>query len=149
MQEQLDKDLKSAMLGGDKVKTETLRGLKNALQYEAVALGAQQTGLSDEVIEKVLAREAKKRQEAIDLYQKAGETSRVEAERAEKDIIDSYLPEQVDEAAIETAVQAEVAKLSDPSIKDIGRVIGAVKANLGTGADGSVIARLAKQLLEG
>jgi uncharacterized protein YqeY len=95
MQDQIDKDLKTALLAGDKAKVETLRGLKNALQYEAVAIGSKDRSLTDEQIQKVLAREAKKRQEAADLYKQGGNQPRADAELAEKAIIDGYLPEQL------------------------------------------------------
>lgn len=148
MQEQLEKDLKEAMLAGDKTKAETLRGIKSNILNEAIAQGVKDQGLADGEIEKVLSKESKKRAEAAELYQKAGETARAEAEQAEKAIIDGYLPEQVDEAAIETAVKAEIAKLDSPTMADMGKIIGAVRGSLGAGADGGTIARLVKAELE-
>jgi len=147
MQEQLDKDLKTAMLAGDKVKAEVIRGLKNALQYEAVAQKVQPAELSDDVVQKILAKEAKKRAEAIELYEKAGEIERANGETAEKAIIDAYLPERVDEAVIEEAVKGIIAGLEAPSAKDMGQIIGSVKAKLGNGADGGTIARITKEHL--
>lgn len=145
MIEQIQKDLKDAMLSGNKTKAETLRGLKNALQYEAVALKTKVEELSDEQIQKVFAREAKKRQEAADIYKNAGEADRTQKELDEKAIIDTYLPEQLDESAIKTAVDEEIAKLDTPSMQDMGKVIGAVKAKLGGSADGATVARLVKE----
>lgn len=147
MQEQLDKDIKAAMLAGEKTKAETLRVIKSVIQNEAIAQNAQAEGLSDEEIQKVLFKESKKRTEAIELYENAGEKDRAEAEKAEKAIIDAYLPEQVSEADIAKAVEAEVAKLESPQMSDMGKVIGAVRGQLGAGADGSIIARLAKEKL--
>src|SRR6266576_3469303 len=97
MQEKIAQDLKAALLSGDKVKTETLRGLKNALQYEAVAQRLKPADLTDEQMQKVFVKEAKKRQEAADLYQQGGNSERSQAELAEKTIIEAYLPEQVSE----------------------------------------------------
>lgn len=145
MIEQIQSDLKSSMLAGDKAKVETLRGLKNALQYEAVALKTKVEDLTDEQIQKVFAREAKKRQEAADIYTNASETGRSEKELSEKAVIDAYLPEQLDEATIKVAVEAEIAKLDNPSMQDMGKVIGAVKAKLGGSADGATVARLVKE----
>lgn len=145
MIEQIQKDLKDAMLSGNKTKAETLRGLKNALQYEAVALKTKVEELSDEQIQKVFAREAKKRQEAADIYKNAGEADRTQKELDEKAIIDTYLPEQLDESAIKTVVDEEIAKLDTPSMQDMGKVIGAVKAKLGGSADGATVARLVKE----
>ena len=97
MQQQIDSDLKAAMLAGEKDKAETLRGLKGAFLNEAIALGTKDKGLTDEQMQKVLAKEAKKRAEAIELYEKAGEAERAAKEKNEKAIIDAYLPEQASE----------------------------------------------------
>lgn len=148
MQDKLDSDLKSAMLGGDKARAEVIRGLKNALQYEAVAQKSPDKKLSEDQIQKVLAREAKKRQEAADIYAKAGESQRAEAELAEKKIIQGYLPEQLDEVAILVLVKDECGKIDNPSMQNMGQIIGAVKARAGAGADGAVIAKLVKEALE-
>lgn len=136
------------MLAGDKVRTEVLRGLKNALQYEAVALKTADRKLSDQQIQKVLAREAKKRQEAADIYQKGGSAERAQAELAEKRIIEEYLPEPMDEAAIVNLVKEEIAKIDNSTMPNVGQIIGAVKAKAGASADGAVIAQLVKQELE-
>jgi uncharacterized protein YqeY len=147
VQDQIDKDLKEALLGGDKAKAETLRGIKSALLNEAISQGARQTGLSDEQIQKVLARESKKRQEAADLYNQGGSAERASAELAEKAIIDAYLPEQLDEAEIARLVEEEAAKIDSPTMQNMGQIIGAVRARAGGRADGALIARLVKEKL--
>lgn len=147
MQEQIERDIKTAMLAGDKKTAETLKVIKSALLYEAVALGARETGLSEEQCQKVLVREAKKRAEAAQLYKQAGETERTAAELAEKAIIDAYLPAQLSEAEVTAKVQEEVAKLGNPTMADMGKLIGAVRANLGPRADGALIAKLVKEAI--
>lgn len=148
MQEQIEKDLKSALLGGDKTKVETLRGLKNSLQYAAIEQGVKDGPLADEQVQKVLAKESKKRREAADLYKQGGNNQRAEQELAEKAIIDAYLPKQVDEVALEAAVDEEISKLATATASDMGKIIGTVRGKLGAGADGAVIARIVKQKLE-
>ena len=147
MQEQIDKDLKAALLAGDKLKTETLRGLKSAVLNEAIAMGVKDAGLDDERIQKVLAREAKKRQEAADLYRQGGNQERAETELLEKQIIEAYLPEKASESDIAKVVEEEVAKIDSPSPASMGQVISAVRAKFGAGADGATIARLVKERL--
>jgi hypothetical protein len=147
MQEKIESDLKSALLAGDKAKVETLRGLKSSLLNEAIAQGTKDTGLTDEQIQKVLSKESKKRVEAADLYKQGGNNERAEAEMAEKAVIDAYLPDQVDESAVAAAVNEEVAKIESPTMADMGKIIGSVRAKLGAGADGSTIARLVKEKL--
>lgn len=147
MEDQINSDLKAAMLGGDKTKTETLRGIKAALLNEAITLGARDTGLSDEQIQKVLSKESKKRAEAAEMYTQGGSADRAQAETAEKAIIDAYLPDQLDESVILEAINSQISELGATGPADMGRVIGAVKAKLGAGADGSTVARLAKEAL--
>jgi uncharacterized protein YqeY len=147
VQEQIERDLKAAMLSGDKDKVEVLKGLKSALQYEALNLKSEGRILSDEQTQKVLARESKKRQETAELYKNAGETERSDKELGEKQIIDVYLPKQLSEDEINKAVMEEIEKSGASSQTDMGRVIGAVRGRLGASADGSVIARLVKEKL--
>jgi len=146
MQEQIERDLKDALLSGDKPKAETLRGLKSAILNEAIALGVKDQGLSDEQIQKVMSREAKKRTEAIELYEKAGEAERAASEKAEKEIIEAYLPAQASPEEVAKVVDEEIAKLDSPTMGDMGKIIGAVKSKLPT-ADGAAVASLVKEKL--
>jgi len=147
MQEEIERDLKAAMLSGDKSKVEVLKGIKSALQYEAVSQRSENRSLSDEQIQKVLAREAKKRHETAELYKNANEPERADKELAEKEIIDHYLPKQLSEEEISKAVAEEIEKSGATTTADMGKVIGAVRGRLGASADGAVIARLVKEKL--
>ncbi len=148
MQQQIEKDLKTGLLRGDKTTVETLRGIKSALLNETISLGAKERGLTDEEAQRVLAREAKKRTEAAELYAKAGETARAETELTEKKVIEQYLPAQASEAEVKVAVDEEITKAGELSMADMGKIIGAVRAKLGAGADGGLIARLVKEAIE-
>jgi uncharacterized protein YqeY len=147
MQEQIDKDLKEALLAGDKAKAETLRGIKSALLNEAIATGARDSGLADDAIQKILAKESKKRQEAADLYKQGGADDRASKELAEKAIIDTYLPAQMSEAQITELVDEEIAKVPGATMQNMGQIIGAVRARAGGTADGALIAKLVKEKL--
>jgi len=146
--DEIEADLKTALLAGDKSKVETLRGLKSAILNEVIAKNARETGLSDEQIQQVLGRESKKRQEAADLYKQAGEQARADAELSEKSVIDAYLPAQLPEEEVAKAVEAAISELNASSVADMCKVIGAVRTKLGASADGAVIARLAKAKLQ-
>lgn len=148
MQEQIERDLKTALLAGDKITAETLRGLKSAILNEAIAQNARDSGLSDEQIQKILAKESKKRQEAADLYKQGGSSDRALAELAEKAIIDGYLPQQMDELAITKLVDEQIAAAPSPTMQDMGKIIGAVRAQAGPTADGALIAKLVKERLQ-
>jgi uncharacterized protein YqeY len=148
IEQQIEADLKQAMLSGDKDKAETLRGLKSAIHNAAIAANAQADGLSDEQIQKILASEAKKRTEAAELYQKAGETDRANKEQAEKDIIEAYLPAQLSDEELSNLVDKHIAVIKPTGLADMGKVIGAVKAEAGAAADGATVARLVKEKLQ-
>lgn len=143
----IDSDIKAAMLAGDKPKVETLRGIKSAIQNEAIAQGVKDQGLNDEQIQKVLTREAKKRQEAADLYRQGGNHDRATAEMDEKAIIEVYLPEQASEEDTAAAVKEAISSTGAASVADMGKVIAAVRAKLGASVDGATIARITKEQL--
>jgi uncharacterized protein YqeY len=148
MQEQIESDLKAALLSGDKTKVEILKGIKSALQYEAVSLGSDNRSLTEEQAQKVLARESKKRLDTAEIYKNANENDRADKELSEKAVIDNYLPKQLPEGEIAKVVMQEIEKSGASSQADMGKVIGAVKARLGASADGGTIARLVKEKLQ-
>lgn len=145
--ERINADLKTAMLARDAFTTETLRGLKAAILNEEVAKGLRDTGLADAAVEQLIAREAKKRDEAANLFEQGGNQASADKERAEKKLLQAYLPEQLDEAAVQAVIDEVVAELKPEGPKDMGRMIGAVKARVGNAADGALVARLVKSSL--
>lgn len=145
LKDQLNQDIKTSLLAGDKTKAEVLKGLKSAILYEEVAQKVRDTGLSDEAVLVVFAREAKKRAESVELYKKAGEDTRAETELKEKQIIDAYLPKQMSDDELTTVVDEVIASLGDKA--QMGPVIGAVRSKVGTSADGGRIAAIVKSKL--
>ncbi len=148
IKDQITQDLKQALLKGDKFKTTVLRGLKSAIGYAEVAEGKRDTGLEDGQIIALLQKEAKKRQESAELYQKASDTERADKELAEKVIIEVYLPAQLSESEVVAHVDAVISELGAQDSKAMGQVIGAVKAKTNGAADGALIARLVKERLQ-
>jgi len=143
----IDADLKSAMLGRDAFLTELLRGLKSAIQYEEVAKKKRDEGLSDSEIEQVLAREAKKRDESAEMFDKGGIAEKADKERHEKEVIQTYLPKQLSEEELAVIVNEEIAASGASGPQAMGQVIGKVRARVGQAADGAMIARLVKEKL--
>lgn len=141
----IEADLKTAMLAGDKTLVTTLRGLKSAILNVEVAKGLREQGLPDNEIVDLLAKEAKKRQESADLYVQGNSQERADAELAEKRVIEKYLPAQLGEDEVKAAIDEVVSSLGDITPQQMGQVIGAVKAKLGAAADGATIARLVKE----
>ena len=147
LEEKLEQDIKAALLSGDKHKATTLRGLKAALLNVKVATGKRDTGLSDDEVISIFGKESKKRQESADMYKQGGSQERVDQELAEKAMIDEYLPAQLSEAQITSAVEEAIASTGASGPADLGKVIGQVKGRLGASADGAVIARITKEKL--
>jgi uncharacterized protein len=148
IEQQIEQDVKSALLAGDAPRVSTLRGLKSVLLYFKVANGQRDVGLTDDEVIPLLAKEAKKRQESIDLYTRGDRPELAAKELAEKAIIETYLPAQLSEAEIARVVDEVISASGATGLAGMGPVIGQVKERLGATADGSIIARLAKARLQ-
>ena len=146
--ERINADLKTAMLARDAFTVETLRGLKAAILNDEVAKGARETGLGDEVVEQLIAREAKKRDEAANLFEQGGNQASADKERAEKVLLTQYLPEQLSADEVVKLVDEAVAELKPEGMKDMGRVIGTLKSKVGNTVDGALLAKLVKERLQ-
>jgi uncharacterized protein YqeY len=149
LRQQLDDDVKAAMLSGDALRVETLRGLKSVILYADVATKSRDTGgISDEEALNLFAKEVKKRQESADLYVQGGSQERADKELAEKAIIETYLPAQMSEAELGEIIDKIIAEQKPEGMQAMGKVIGAVKTQVGNSADGSVVARLVRERLQ-
>lgn len=147
LKERLTSEMKAALLGGDRFVGETLRGLKAAILNEEVATGKREQGLDDTEIEKIVAREVKKRVESARLYRENDRPELAEPEEREAEILKAYLPAQLSEAELRTMVQEKIAALNATGPQMMGQVIGAVKQQAGNAADGATLAQLVKEEL--
>lgn len=145
--ETIQNDLKAALLGGDRFKGDVLRNLKAAILNEEVAQNKRDTGLSDEEIEKVVAREVKKRAESIRLYTDNGRPELAQAEREESAVLEVYLPKQLSEAEVIELVERTIEEMGASGMQSMGLVIKAVKDKVGNTADGALIAATVKRSL--
>lgn len=148
LKEQLNNDLKAALLGGNRFVADNLRNLKAAILNEEVATGKREAGLSDSEIEVVIAREVKKRNESKAIYEQNARPELAENEQNEIDVLAAYLPKQLTDEEIQTVINESIAELGGADMKAMGQVIGAVKAKCGTSADGATVARLVKATLQ-
>lgn len=147
IEQQLDVDLKKALLNGDKVTATTIRGLKSTLLYAKVAAKTRDV-LPDEQVIELFRKEVKKRQESADLYVKGGSQERADAELAEKALIEQYLPAQLNDEAISKIIDEVIVNFDTNDKSVMGKLIGAVKAKAGASADGAAVARLVKERLQ-
>lgn len=147
LKEQIQNDMKAALLSGSRFEGDTLRNLKAAILNEEVAKGKREEGLGDDEIEQVIVREVKKRRESIALYEQNGRSELADGEKKELKVLEKYLPQQLSEDEVRALVDEAIATLSADGPGMIGQVIGAVKVKAGNAADGAIIAKLAKEQL--
>ena len=104
--------------------------------------------LTDEGVADVLKRQVKMRRDSIEAFDKGGRPELAARETAQLDIIAGYLPAQLDEAAVEAAVRNAIDLTGAAGPKDMGKVIGAVRASVGDRAEGRVVSAMAQRLLK-
>lgn len=147
IKQQIDQDLKTAMLAGDKEQVMVLRGLKSTILYAEVAKGAREEGIGEAEVTELLAKEAKKRQESADLYRQGGSEDRVKAELYEKAIIETYLPKQLTDDELSKLVDEVIGSIEGEGKAIMGKVIAEAKTRSNGQADGSRIAQFVKTKL--
>lgn len=128
MRETLAAELKTAMKAGDKRRVETIRLINAALKDRDIEARGQGKTLSDQDELALLQKMVKSRQESLEIYEKAGRAELAEQEAAEIAIIQEYLPKQMSEAETATAIERAIAETGAASIRDMGKVVAALKA---------------------
>lgn len=137
------------MLAGDKELVSVIRGIKSTILNAEISSGSRDEGLSDPDIVTLLQKEAKKRSDASELYEKAGETEKAQQEQYEKHVIEGYLPQQLSEGEVRIIVDNHIANLDgDFDRSKMGQVIGAVKTETAGSVDGATIARIVQEKLQ-
>lgn len=144
MQDKITADLKQAMRDRNEIKKTTLQGVKSAAKYVEIENGQP---LDDAQWLKLLMKEAKQRRESIALYKKGGNDAGAEKEAIELEIIESYLPDAPSDGELKQAVQAAIDETGASGMRDMGKVMSAVKAKLGDNVDGGQVAQIAKEHL--
>jgi uncharacterized protein YqeY len=146
LKDRLRADLTTAMKGRDELRTATLRMVLSAVSAEEVA-GKEARELSDDEVQGVLRREAKKRREAAEAFAGAGRAEQADRERAEEGVIAVYLPAQLEDADLVAIVADVVTETGASGMKDMGRVMGAVQGKVAGRAEGGrVAAEVRRQL---
>jgi len=128
-----------SLKGGDERRYEALKLLVSALSYARINKGED---LGDEEELEVLKKEARKRRESVEIYEKAGSADKAEQEAYELSLIEKYLPEQMGEAE----VRAKIEEIASGSDKVGGQLIGEVMGKLKGQVDGGMVARIVTDL---
>ncbi len=144
LKEKLKGDLKDAMKSKDTVKRDTIRFLMSALKQVEVD---ERKELSDEDIIKIIQKSAKQREDSMTQYKNAGRDDLYQKELNELNILKSYLPAQLSDDELKKIVKNTIVKTGATSLKDIGKVMGAVIKECAGKADGKRINIIVKELL--
>ena len=144
---QIQDDLHAAMRERDKVRSGTLRMVLSSITTTEVA-GDEARELSDEEVLKVIAKEAKKRKEAVAAYEQANRPELAAAENAELAVLETYLPAQLDDTEL-AIVQRAIESTGATGPQQMGQVMKAAQAEVAGRADGGRVAALVKQALTG
>ena len=141
--DQISSDIKAAMLARDKQRLEALRGVKK----EFLEAKGSDGDLPDETAMKILVKMVKQRKDSAQIYIEQNRPELAEGELAEAKIIEEYLPQQMTEEELETALKAIIAETGATSAKDMGKVMGIATKQLAGKAEGKAISAKVKELL--
>jgi len=151
LRDQLSKDLKEAMRAKAQKRLSTIRLLQAAItEREIAARGEGRTsGLTDAEIQALIQTMIKQRRDSVTAYQEGGRADLAAGEQAELEILQSYLPEPLSEAALATAIQEAIRATDAQSMKDMGAVMAELKAKHAGRFDNAKAAQLVKSELSG
>jgi uncharacterized protein YqeY len=142
--QKINDDLKAALLSRDSDKVNTLRMLKSSIHNQEIANGKE---LSDEEIGQVVAKEVKKREEAIVEYKKGNRQDLVDAETKEAEILKVYLPKQISDQELEKIVDQAIKETKAQNSSDMGKVMAQVMPKVVGKASGAKVSEIVKNKL--
>lgn len=130
LRDQINDSLKEAMKSGDKRRVSTLRLINSAIKDRDILnrTAGPDAGVNDAQIVEVMAKMVKQRQESLEIYEKAGRDELATQEREEIAIIQGYMPKQLSDEEVKAAIAQIIKDTGAASIKDMGKVMGALKA---------------------
>ena len=147
LQQRVDSDLKEAMRAKDVTKLGVLRMLKSALKYAAIAKSDAEAELSDAEAVQVIRKQAKQRQDSIESFEKGGRAELADKEKQELAILNTYLPQGMNPDELAKVARETIAELGATSKAQMGAVMKALQAKVGSRADGKTLsAEVAGQL---
>lgn len=146
LKEQIEADIKKAMLAKNKDDLRALRAIKSMILLAQTEKGAGEN-LSEDNELKILQKAAKQRTDSLALYQEQKRDDLADIERAELEVIKRYLPEQLSEEALSSVISDIIAKVGASSMRDMGKVMGLASKELAGKSDGKTISQVVKNLL--
>ncbi len=146
LKQQIDTDIKNAMLARNKEELEALRSIKSLILLAETEKGVV-AEVSNDVENKLLMKAAKQRKESADIFQQQGRKDLADKELVQLEVINRYLPKQLSEGEIEASVKKIIEQVGAKGPQDMGKVMGTATKLLAGQADGKVISELVKKLL--
>lgn len=146
LKQQIDADIKKAMLAKEKEELEALRSIKSMILLAETEKGSSEE-LTSEAENKLLMKAAKQRKESADIFQQQNRQDLAGRELLQLDVITRYLPKQLSEDEIKSALLTVIQEVGATGPQDMGKVMGAATKKLAGQADGKVISDLVKKLL--
>lgn len=148
LKDQIMADLKQAMKDKDQDRLRVLRSLKaNLLEKEISERKGGEATISDEQTIEVLMKAAKQRKESIEQFEEGNRNDLADAEKAELDIIESYLPEMLSEEEVRDIAREKIEQLGAETMADMGKVMGVMMQELKGKAEGSIVSKVVKEEL--
>ena len=144
LSDRLEAAMRDAMRARDEQRTQTLRMAMAAAHNLKIE---RRRDLTDDEVVDVLTRQVKQRRESIEMYRAGGREDRAAAEEAEAVILAEFLPEQLDEAEVESLARAAIAETGASSPGDLGRVMGRLSPQTRGRADGRLVSDVVRRLL--
>ena len=148
LKDRLRSDLTAAMKARDEVRTRTLRMALTSVANEEVA-GKAARDLDDDEVQRLVAREAKRRREAAEAFDAAGRPDQAASERAEEEVLSGYLPAQIDDAELTAIVAGAITETGAAGIRAMGQVMKAVTPQVAGRAEGGRVAAEVRRQLAG
>lgn len=147
LKQKLQEELKQSMLARDVLKTSVLRMLLSAINYYEIQKGGAGYEATDEDVLAVVAKEAKQRKDSIEEFKKANRQELVEKESKELEMLQVYLPKQMEEEEIREIVKQTISEIGATSVADIGKVMGTLMPKLKGRADGGLVSKIVREQL--
>lgn len=144
LKQRAHEEMTAALRAGERIRLGALRMFVAAITNREKELRRE---LSDDEVREVAAKEVKKRLESIEAFESAGRLELAEKERAEREVLAPYAPEQLDEAAIDAMIDEALASTGAASVKEMGKVMGAVMGKAKGAVDGTVVQRKVRERL--
>ncbi|WP_342664592.1 GatB/YqeY domain-containing protein [Hugenholtzia roseola] len=146
LKERIETEIKTAMRERNSIKLEALRAIKAAILLAQTEKGASEQ-LSEQQEMQILMKQVRQRKESYELYQSQNRSDLAEREKAEMEVIETFLPKMMDENEIKAALSELIAQMGGATIKEMGKVMGMATKALAGKAENQLVSKVVKELL--